>query len=475
MRIFLPLFLLFLISCTTAVKTDETPPNVVFILVDDLGWKDLSCYGSSFYETPNIDRLAKMGLRFSQAYAAHPVCSPTRASIMTGKHPTRIKITDWIPGQDPQNRKLLGPKDLHALPLEEITIAEALQGQGYKTFFAGKWHLGGEGFYPEDQGFQTNKGGHHLGSPPGGYYSPYRNPKLKDGPTGEHLTDRLTDESLKFIDQNYQSPFLLFLSYYTVHTPIQPHNDYLPKFLEKRKTRIDTLAIKQKEGGGYTVQNQYNAQYASMVYALDQNVGRVIDQLEAQNLLDTTLIIFTSDNGGLTTLEKEHRTAPTSVLPLRAGKGWVYEGGIRVPLIIKPPNNSSAKRIDVPAVSMDFYPTILEYARLPLKPEQHRDGISLKNIIEGKTSETHTSMVWDFPHYHGSGWTPGRALRFGPWKLVYFFEDEQYELYHLENDPGEKIDLVNQAPEQLEHMKKLLMEWTSTMKAQNPTVNIKAL
>ena len=358
MRIFLPLFLLFLISCTTAVKTDETPPNVVFILVDDLGWKDLSCYGSSFYETPNIDRLAKMGLRFSQAYAAHPVCSPTRASIMTGKHPTRIKITDWIPGQDPQNRKLLGPKDLHALPLEEITIAEALQGQGYKTFFAGKWHLGGEGFYPEDQGFQINKGGHHLGSPPGGYYSPYRNPKLKDGPTGEHLTDRLTDESLKFIDQNYQSPFLLFLSYYTVHTPIQPHNDYLPKFLEKRKTSIDTLAIKQKEGGGYTVQNQYNAQYASMVYALDQNVGRVIDQLEAQNLLDNTLIIFTSDNGGLTTLEKEHRTAPTSVLPLRAGKGWVYEGGIRVPLIIKPPNNSSAKRIDVPAVSMDFYPTI---------------------------------------------------------------------------------------------------------------------
>ena len=238
--------------------------------MDDLGWKDLSCYGSSFYETPNIDRLADMGFRFSQAYAAHPVCSPTRAAIMTGKHPTRLNITDWIPGQNPQNRKLLGPTDLHALPLEETTLAEALRHQGYKTFFAGKWHLGDEGFFPEDQGFEINKGGHDKGSPPGGYFSPYKNPKLKDGPEGENLTDRLTDESMRFISQNQDNPFLLYLSYYSVHTPIQAHPDYLSKFQAKKKTLKDTLAIKIRDQGGYTVQNQYNADYASMLYALDK-------------------------------------------------------------------------------------------------------------------------------------------------------------------------------------------------------------
>ena len=186
----------------------NSPPNVLFILVDDLGWKDLGYSGSSFYETPNIDQLASMGFRFTQAYAAHPVCSPTRAAIMTGKHPTRIKITDWIPGHDPKNRAFLGPKDLHELPLQELTLAETMQKHGYKTFFAGKWHLGGEDFYPENQGFEFNLGGHHKGSPPGGYYVPYKNPKLKDGPEGEYLTDRLTDESIKFIKQNQKKPFL---------------------------------------------------------------------------------------------------------------------------------------------------------------------------------------------------------------------------------------------------------------------------
>jgi arylsulfatase A-like enzyme len=463
------LFFLFLACTPTDQKFDK--PNVLFILVDDLGWKDLSCYGSSFYETPNIDRLATMGFRFSQAYAAHPVCSPTRAAIMTGKHPTRLNITDWIPGQNPKGRKFLGPNDLQALPLEEKTIAEALKEDGYKTFFAGKWHLGDEGFFPEDQGFEINKGGHHKGSPPGGYYSPYKNPKLEDGPKGEQLTDRLTDESIRFINQNKQTPFLLYLSYYTVHTPIQAHRDYLPKFQAKKKTLQDTLAIKRKEQGGFTVQNQYNADYASMVFALDQNVGRLIDHLEKEDLLDNTLVIFTSDNGGLTTLEKEQRTAPTSVFPLRAGKGWAYEGGIRVPLIVKTPKNQEAKIINTPVVSMDFYPTILEYSNIPIQPKQHPDGISLKPLLEGKTDKAHSLMVWDFPHYHGSGWTPGRALRKGPWKLVYFFEENRYELYHLKQDPGEKIDLASEQPVKLEEMKKILNQWAEDMNAQTPIKN----
>lgn len=465
----IPLFLFF--ACLEVSEKPASRPNVLFILVDDLGWKDLSCYGSWFYETPNIDRLAKRGFRFTQAYAAHPVCSPTRAAIMTGKHPTRLNITDWIPGQNPKNRKLLGPTDIHALPLQEITIAEALQQQGYKTFFAGKWHLGGEGFFPEDQGFEVNKGGHHKGSPPGGYYSPYKNPKLEDGPEGEHLTDRLTDESLNFISQNQDNPFFLYLSYYTVHTPIQAHRDYLSKFQVKKKILKDTLGLKIKDQGGYTVQNQYNADYASMVYALDQNVGRLIDQLQTQKLLDNTLIIFTSDNGGLTTLEKKLRTAPTSVFPLRAGKGWVYEGGIRVPLIIKLPQNKMAKIIDLPVVSMDFYPTILDYTNLPMKLKQHLDGISLKPILEDKTVTTHSVMVWDFPHYHGSGWTPGRALRKGPWKVVYFFEEDRYELYQIEQDPEEKIDLADREVVKLNELKKLLSDWIEEMGAQSPTIN----
>ncbi len=465
------LFLVFCMACTEHLKKVEPQTNVLFILVDDLGWKDLSCYGSSFYETPNIDRLASMGNRFTQAYSAHPVCSPTRAAIMTGKHPTRLNITDWIPGQDPRDKILLGPSDLHELALEENTIAETLQKQGYKTFFAGKWHLGDTGFSPEDQGFEINKGGHDKGSPPGGYYSPYDNPKLEDGPIGEQLTDRLTDESLHFIQQNQRNPFLLYLSYYTVHTPIQAHRDHLPKFQNKKKTIKDTLAMKVKEGGGYTVQNQYNADYASMVYALDKNIGRLIDQLEKDNLLDNTLIIFTSDNGGLSTLEKEHRNAPTSVKPLRAGKGWVYEGGIRVPLIIKTPKNKMAKVIDLPAVSMDFYPTILDYTQLALQPQQHRDGISLKPLLEGETDKTHTQMVWDFPHYHGSGWTPGRAMRIGPWKLVYFFENHHYELYHILKDQGEQTNLAIQEEAKLNEMKKLLNQWATEMGAKPPTKN----
>ena len=388
------------------------------ILTDWLIW-------ASFFSAIQLTRFALHACRYNDRQTPH-----------------QIEHNNWIPGQNPKNRKLLGPDDLHDQPLRNLRSPKHSK-KGYKTFLPER--------APEMKDFflrikfEINKGGHHRGSPPGGYFSPYNNPKLEDGPEGEHLTDRLTDESIRFISQNQDNPFLLFLSYYTVHTPIQAHLDHLPKFQAKKKTLKDTLAIKIRDQGGYTLQNQYNADYASMVYALDKNVGRLINQLETQSLLDNTLVIFTSDNGGLTTLEREDRSAPTSVLPLRAGKGWVYEGGIRVPLIIKTPKNMIAKVIDLPALSMDFYPTILEYTNIPTLPQQHRDGISLKPLIEGEIDKTHSIMVWDFPHYHGSGWTPGRAFRKGPWKLVHFFEEDRYELYQIEQDQEEKIDLARLA------------------------------
>ena len=247
----LTFFLLFISAIVSCKRAKENPPNenqdfknkknVVFILVDDLGWKDLACYGSTFYETPNIDRLAAQGHVFTSAYTPNPVCSPTRAAILTGRYPSRIGITDWIPGNDPKTMPLLGPEDLHELPLEEVTFAETLKEEGYKTFFAGKWHLGDINSLPEDQGFDINKGGHHKGSPPGGYYSPYNNPKLTDGEEGEYLTDRLTDESIRFIESNEDNPFLLYLSYYTVHTPIQACKRYLGKFQVKQKMLHDSI------------------------------------------------------------------------------------------------------------------------------------------------------------------------------------------------------------------------------------------
>lgn len=444
--------------------------NVVFILVDDLGWKDLSCYGSDFYESPNIDRLAAIGSVFTSAYTPNPVCSPTRAAILTGRYPSRIGITDWIPGNNPKNKPLLGPDDLYELPLEEETFAESLKDEGYKTFFAGKWHLGDLNFFPEDQGFDINKGGHHKGSPPGGYYSPYKNPKLKDGAVGEYLTDRLTNESINFLEKNKDDPFLLYLSYYTVHTPIQACKRYLEKFKAKQKKLQDSIPQLEIEGSGKTVLNQYNPEYASMIYAMDENVGRLLDKLEALNLMEETLIIFTSDNGGLSTLTN-NRIAPTSVRPLRAGKGWAYEGGIRVPLIIKKPGSSEHRSIDTPVISMDFFPTILDVLELPLKPTLHIDGLSLKPLMDNRTKELHEVLLWDYPHYHGSGWTPGQALRKGDWKLIYFYEKDEYELYNLKSDISETNNLAQQNPAKLEELKTELRALNKDLKTKKPQIN----
>ncbi len=433
-----------------ACTNNKEEPNFVFILVDDLGWADVGCNNpGSFYETPNINKLSKSGVRFTQAYSSNPVCSPTRASIMTGKHPNNVNITDWIPGNDPKDMPLLGPQDGNELALEETTIAEALKMKGYKTCFIGKWHLGGEGYLPEDQGFDINIGGHHRGSPPGGYYSPYKNPKLTDGPKGEYLTDRLTDESIKFIAENKTSPFLLFLAYYTVHTPIQASKKHIAHYKEKERQFEERETPFQAEGDGFTRLRQDNADYASMVTAMDKNVGRLLEALEKEGLKENTWVIFTSDNGGLSTLYRKR--APTSNWPLRAGKGWCYEGGIRIPQIIAGPGvKNPGRAVDEPVVSMDFFPTIMEIAGIV---ETQTDGVSLLPLLEGKRGFKREGLFWHYPHYHGSAWKPGSALRFGDWKLVVHYENNKFELYNLKTDPGESEDLSMKNPGMLEKMK----------------------
>ena len=460
---FLLLLFIFCFSCK-----QEEKPNFVFILVDDLGWADLKCnYPETFYDTPNIDKLAKSGIRFTNAYSANPVCSPTRAAILTGKHPNRVGITDWIPGNDPKNRMLMGPQDRENLALEEITLAEKLKENGYKTCFIGKWHLGDIGYYPEDQGFDINIGGHHKGSPPGGYYSPYKNPKLTDGPEGEYLTNRLTDESINFIKQSKENPFFLYLAFYTVHTPIQAAKQHVDFYNEKRKTlNLDSVPY-EKEGDGWTKLIQENADYASMVKAMDENVGRIIQTLNELKLDKNTWVIFTSDNGGLSTLS--NKNAPTSNSQLRAGKGWCYEGGIRVPLIISGPDvMEPGSVLNQPAISMDYFTTILNLAKIE---HNSNDGENLVPCLTKNETLKRDELFWHFPHYHGSAWTPGSAIRKGDWKLVYFYEDKRTELYNLANDPGESTDLANQFPEKTNELKNMLTKKLEDSNAKFPVSN----
>lgn len=449
-------------------QENESLPNIIFILIDDLGWADVkSNYPESFYETPHIDKMAQNGVRFTQAYAANPVCSPTRAALMTGKHPNRVNITDWIPGNDPKNRPLLGPQDRAELALEEITLAEKLREAGYKTFFAGKWHLGNEGFFPEDQGFDINLGGHHKGSPPGGYYSPYNNPKLEDGREGEYLPDRLTNESIRFIQENQDNPFLLYLSFYTVHTPIQASERHIAKYQKKR----DALAIGDvphiREGDGWTKLLQEDAAYASMVEAMDENVGRIIETLRETGLDENTWIIFTSDNGGLSTLNRKN--APTGNGPLRAGKGWCYEGGIRVPLIISGPDVAEPGRaVDQPVISMDLFTTILNIAGTD---HRSNDGENLLPVVTRNTELKRDELFWHFPHYHGSAWKPGSALRKGEWKLVVHYEQNLIELFNLSEDPGETTDISASMPEKTEELIRILNQKLKETGAQFPKAN----
>ena len=467
MKIKQTLLIAIFLLVTGCIGTDNKKPNVIFILVDDLGWNDLGYSGSAFYESPNIDKLSKDSFEFKTAYAASSVCSPTRASIMTGKHPARVNITDWIPGLDPKNRTLLGPQDLHQLPLDETTIAEKLKESGYKTFYAGKWHLGSQGYYPEENGFDINIGGFEKGSPMGGYYSPYKNPKLSDGPEGEYLTDRLTSESISFIENHDKSqPFVLFLSFYNVHTPIQPNLKHVNYFKEKLDSMDDNKVRVREEGEAISLLNQVNHNYASMVYAMDENVGRLINSLKENNLYNDALIIFTSDNGGLSTLR---RVAPTSVFPLRAGKGWLYEGGIRIPQLIKTPGNSKNIKIEDVTVSYDLFPTILDYAGL--NSEKEIDGKSLMPILEGESKMDREDVFWHFPHYHGSLWKPGSAIRHGDWKLVQHFESNTVELYNLKNDIGEMDDLSSKFPKKTQDLLNRLNNLREDTNANSVSIN----
>ena len=461
------LYIIFFFSMTMHA---EKQTNFLFFLVDDMGWADIGANGSKFHETPHIDRLAKSGMRFTQGYAAGSVCSPTRASIMTGKHPVRVNITDWIPGQSnrPTN-PLLHPEDRHSLALEEVTIAEALKQNGYQTFFAGKWHLGKEGEWPTDQGFDFNIGGHHKGSPPGGYYAPWTNPTLKAKKKGEYLTERLTNESAKFLESRDKSkPFLLYLSYYNIHTPIQPYKKRIDHYKAKFEKNFIGPTPTEPEHDGKTRIRQDNPALASMVAAVDDSVGVLLDKLEELKIKENTVVIFFSDNGGLSTLG---RIGPGCNKPLRAGKGWLYEGGIREPTIISAPGITKPGSISKkPIISMDFFPTILDLAGLPLHPELHVDGNSLLEQLKGDDSGERT-LHWHYPHYHGSTWKPGAAIREGNWKLIEFYHYNNFELYDLSNDLGEQNDLSKSNPHKAKELRAKLNKWQKKMNAKMPTPN----
>lgn len=453
-------------------------PNFVFFLVDDLGWTDLGCYGSTFYETANVDRLAAKGMRFTSAYAACPVCSPTRASIMTGKYPARLRTTDYFGAPQPdtvdkhwtKDKPLLPARYLNRLPLEEVTIAEALKEHGYATFFAGKWHLGPEGFWPEDQGFDVNKGGHDRGGPYGGkrYFSPYGNPRLSDGPDGEHLPDRLATETCKFIEDHRDRSFLAYLSFYSVHTPLMSREDLKAKYEAKAKAVAPDGPAWGKEGDREVRLVQDHAIYAGMVEAMDLAVGRVLDTLDRLELARDTVVFFMSDNGGLSTSEGH----PTCNLPLRAGKGWLYEGGIREPMIVRWPGVVKAGSVcDEPVTSTDFYPTMLEMAGLPPAPQQRLDGRSMVPVLRQQSPQKARALYWHYPHYGNQGGSPGGAVRLGEYKLIEFYEDSRVELYNLRDDLGEKKDLSAAMPEKAAELRRMLHEWRNDVGAAMPTEN----
>ncbi|MBL7134878.1 MAG: sulfatase [Phycisphaerae bacterium] len=453
-----------------ADKTPKGRPNFIFILVDDLGWADLGCYGSTFYETPNLDKLAAGGMRFTDAYAACPVCSPTRASIMAGKYPARIGLTNWLSGRI--RKKLIGAPYIKQMPLEEVTLAEALKAGGYKTGFVGKWHLGGKPYWPEHQGFDVNVAGCQAGSPIGGYFAPWGNPRMKDGPRGQYLTDRLTDEGLKFIDANRERPFLLYQSYHTVHTPIQGKKELIAKYAAKAAKLKPAKAKGDLPEADYKArQVQNHATYAAMVESMDSNIGRILAKLDGLKLAGRTVVIFMSDNGGLSTSRGRGR-APTSNVPLRAGKGWVYEGGIREPMIVKWPGvTKPGSTCGEPVISTDFYPTMLEMASLELRPKQHVDGVSMVPLLKGGKSLGRKAIFWHYPHYSPQGGRPACAVRAGEFKLLEFFEDNHWEMYDLKDDIGEKNDLSAKMPAKAGELTKMLHDWLKAVGAKMPSPN----
>lgn len=462
------LLLLTVLSTTVHAQTTENP-NVVFILVDDLGWMDISANGSTFYETPNIDQLAKEGIRFTKAYAASPICSPTRASILTGKNPARIDLTQWIGG--PGN-----PNYLRNLPLEEVLFPELLQDAGYKTAFMGKWHLnnvaGEETFWPDKQGFDVNVAGHFRGGLyiKNKYFSPWNIPNLENGPEGEYMTDRLASEAVKFIENSAKDPFLLYFSLYSVHAPFEAPADRVAKY-EKKKSALaltdeERFAEETNAKKPFTYRiKQDHPTYAAMVESMDMAVGSILDKLKEKGVADNTVVIFFSDNGGLSTSEG----IPTANTPLRAGKGWLYEGGIREPAIIKWPGTIKPGSVsDATITSMDFYPTILEMTGQPLRPDLHIDGKSLVPLLKGKANKMHEATYYHYPHRSNQKGSPSSAIIDGDYKLIVFLNENRFELYNLKTNISETQNLATELPELTAHLYKKLYEWWDEVDAKFP-------
>ncbi len=444
-------------------------PNVVLILVDDLGWIDTECYGSKFYETPNIDKLAAQGMRFTDGYAACAVCSPTRAAVMTGRYPARLGVTDWIRarfqgGKIPddkrnpteyvggRNRKLLCPPNALWMELEEITIAEALKPAGYTSCHIGKWHLGADDWYPDRQGFDFNIGGCDHGQPPS-YFDPYSRkgqgsiPTLAPRKEDEYLTDREADEAVGFIRQHKDRPFFLYMAHYAVHTPIQGKKDLIEKY--KAKTPTD----------------QKNPTYAAMVESVDDAVGRIMDVLDELGLCDNTLVIFTSDNGGL--------LGPTNNKPLRSGKGFPYEGGIREPVIVRWPKAVKAGTIShEPVTSVDYLPTVCEAAGVSPPSDRDIDGVSLLGHLKsgGRSKLDREAIYWHFPHYRGSV-VPYSIIRAGDWKLIKRYEGRTFELFNLKDDLSETAELSEKMPEKVRELDSRLTSWLQESGAKMPRPN----
>lgn len=451
-------------------------PNVLFILVDDMGYTDLGCTGSTFHETPHIDRLANESVSFNYAYAACPVSSPSRAAIITGKYPARINITDYIPGNQaygPHKDQMLSslPFNQH-LDIDETGIAEAFRRNGYDTFFTGKWHLSeSEKYYPTSFGFDVNVGGNNTGHPAGGYFSPYKNPHLPDGPKGEYLTDRLTDEMIKFLRTKKNRPFFAYLSYYTVHLPMQAKQDKIDKYTKKLYGMSFSDSEFVRKGKTFHKMYQNMPIYAAMVEHLDDNIGRLMECLREEGLDKNTIIVFTSDNGGMATSNTTDNI-PTSNSPLRAGKGYLYEGGIKVPLFVRWSGTVKPSVIEKsPVVGTDFYPTLLGLCGLKLLPNQHIDGFSFRSLLEGK-GYIRKPIFWHYPHYSGGlGGRPSAAVRYGDYKLIEFFEDNHVELYNVINDISEKNDLSAKESELTDKLKDMLHKWYVEIGAKMPVKN----
>lgn len=466
---FIILVSLTFVNCLTKEKNQSknkfTKPNIVFLLVDDLGLGDFGCYGAKFNETPNIDKLANDGMLFKNAYATSSVCSPSRAAILTGRYPARTHLTDWISGHNFPNAKLSVPKWNMKIEHKRITLAEALKKGGYNTSFFGKWHLMPENqadfnqHYPTNHGFDVNVGGNHWGMPKGKgrYFSPFEMPNLDDGKPGDYLTDKLTDAAVTYLDTiNKKKPFLLYFSYYSVHGPLMSPKNRTKKYADKAK-------------GFNNLKNEFlNPKRAGMVESLDISVGRVVQKLDELGLSENTIIILTGDNGG----NFDETTAG-----LRGYKGFSYEGGVREPFMVKWPKKIKAKSVsDAVIINTDIYPTLLNAAQLPLKPNEHKDGLSILPILDGtKKQLERNTFYWHYPHYHRT--KPYGAIRKGNYKLIEFFENGKLELYNLAKDPNETDNIIEGNKELGQKLLVNLKKWRFDVGAQimdsNPNYNPK--